>query len=230
VEVATKAPSLLAIFWRFLRFGFLAWSGPVAQIAMIKRELVEEERWIEPSRFNRLLAIDQVLPGPEREHLRLPLTVEEFLKNRELTRPLIPEGAQQLMMTRLMAENATLDLFQFNAHGFQLCSVYPRTMHQQIDLNHQMVALLEQRFQSQVSWRRISHAMLPQVVGRCARPAPLFARLDVDQLAPPALHTGEQALRGSPPHPRSRMPRPICARLLRARDNKRRHAVAWIAS
>jgi chromate transporter len=61
--------SLLAIFWRFLRFGFLAWGGPVAQIAMIKRELVGEECWIEPSRFNRLLAIYQVLPGPEAHEL-----------------------------------------------------------------------------------------------------------------------------------------------------------------
>ena len=60
---------LSAIFWRFLRFGFLAWGGPVAQIAMIKRELVEEQRWIEPSRFNRLLAIYQVLPGPEAHEL-----------------------------------------------------------------------------------------------------------------------------------------------------------------
>ena len=59
----------LAIFRRFLRFGFLAWGGPVAQIAMIKRELVEEERWLEPSRFNRLLAIYQVLPGPEAHEL-----------------------------------------------------------------------------------------------------------------------------------------------------------------
>jgi chromate transporter len=61
--------SLTAIFWRFLRFGFLAWGGPVAQIAMIKRELIEEERWIAPSRFNRLLAIYQVLPGPEAHEL-----------------------------------------------------------------------------------------------------------------------------------------------------------------
>jgi chromate transporter len=62
-------PSAGAIFLRFLRFGFLAWGGPVAQIAMIKRELVEEERWVEPSRFNRLLAIYQVLPGPEAHEL-----------------------------------------------------------------------------------------------------------------------------------------------------------------
>lgn len=61
--------SLPAIFGRFLRFGLLAWGGPVAQIGMIKRELVEEERWIEPSRFNRLLAIYQVLPGPEAHEL-----------------------------------------------------------------------------------------------------------------------------------------------------------------
>jgi len=59
----------LRIFLRFLRFGLLAWGGPVAQIAMIKRELVEEQRWLEPSRFNRLLAIYQVLPGPEAHEL-----------------------------------------------------------------------------------------------------------------------------------------------------------------
>ena len=62
---ADERESLTAIFLRFFRFGLLAWGGPVAQIAMIKRELVEEERWVEPSRFNRLLAIYQVLPGPE---------------------------------------------------------------------------------------------------------------------------------------------------------------------
>lgn len=61
--------SQLRLFWRFLRFGFLAWGGPVAQIGMIKRELVEEERWIEPARFNRLLAVYQVLPGPEAHEL-----------------------------------------------------------------------------------------------------------------------------------------------------------------
>jgi chromate transporter len=59
----------LALFLRFLRFGLLAWGGPVAQIAMIKRELVEEEQWITPSRFNRLLAVYQVLPGPEAHEL-----------------------------------------------------------------------------------------------------------------------------------------------------------------
>jgi len=69
VEGPVSNEALAGIFWRFLRFGFLAWGGPVAQIAMIKRDLVEEQRWVEPSRFNRLLAIYQVLPGPEAHEL-----------------------------------------------------------------------------------------------------------------------------------------------------------------
>ena len=66
---AAQPSNLFAIFARFLRFGLLAWGGPVAQIAMIKRELVEEEQWLTPERFNRLLAIYQVLPGPEAHEL-----------------------------------------------------------------------------------------------------------------------------------------------------------------
>jgi hypothetical protein len=50
---------------RFLRFGLVAWGGPVAQIAMIRHELVDEEKWVSNERFNRVLAVYQVLPGPE---------------------------------------------------------------------------------------------------------------------------------------------------------------------
>jgi chromate transporter len=66
---AEQPPSLIALFGRFLRFGLLAWGGPVAQIAMLKRELVEEQEWLTPGRFNRLLAVFQVLPGPEAHEL-----------------------------------------------------------------------------------------------------------------------------------------------------------------
>src|SRR5829696_59207 len=57
------------LFLRFVRFGLLAWGGPVAQIAMIRQELVEEEHWISRERFNRTLAVYQVLPGPEAHEL-----------------------------------------------------------------------------------------------------------------------------------------------------------------
>jgi chromate transporter len=60
---------LWPLFLRFLRFGALAFGGPVAQIAMIRRELVERDRWMSSARFNRLLAVMQALPGPEAHEL-----------------------------------------------------------------------------------------------------------------------------------------------------------------
>ena len=57
------------LFLRFLKFGSLAWGGPVAQIAMIRQELVAEEKWVTPQHFNRVLAMYQVLPGPEAHEL-----------------------------------------------------------------------------------------------------------------------------------------------------------------
>jgi chromate transporter len=59
----------MQLFLRFLRFGLLAWGGPVAQIAMIREELVEREAWISRERFNRVLSVYQVLPGPEAHEL-----------------------------------------------------------------------------------------------------------------------------------------------------------------
>jgi len=57
------------LFRRFLRFGLLAWGGPVAQIDMIRQELVAQEKWVTPGHFKRLLAIYQALPGPEAHEL-----------------------------------------------------------------------------------------------------------------------------------------------------------------
>ena len=61
--------SLFAVFLRFLRFGAVAWGGPVAQIGMIRQELVDQEGWIDRDKFNRVLAVYQVLPGPEAHEL-----------------------------------------------------------------------------------------------------------------------------------------------------------------
>ncbi len=61
--------SLASLFLRFLRFGCLAWGGPAAQIAMISRECVDEERWVDAETFKKTLAVYQVLPGPEAHEL-----------------------------------------------------------------------------------------------------------------------------------------------------------------
>ena len=60
---------LRSIFARFLRFGCLAWGGPAAQIAMIKRECVDEQGWVSEETFKKTLAVYQVLPGPEAHEL-----------------------------------------------------------------------------------------------------------------------------------------------------------------
>lgn len=64
-----------ALFLRFLKFGLMAFGGPVAQIAMIRRELVDEEKWIGSGSFNRLLAVMQALPGPEAHELCVHLGI-----------------------------------------------------------------------------------------------------------------------------------------------------------
>lgn len=71
VEAAPTVPreTLGRLFLRFLRFGVLAWGGPVAQIAMIRQELVEDEHWVSREDFNRALAVYQILPGPEAHEL-----------------------------------------------------------------------------------------------------------------------------------------------------------------
>jgi chromate transporter len=68
-SLGTTPESPYSIFLRFLRFGLLAWGGPAAQIAMIKRECVDEEKWVSAETFKKTLAVYQVLPGPEAHEL-----------------------------------------------------------------------------------------------------------------------------------------------------------------
>ncbi|CAG8584519.1 486_t:CDS:2 [Dentiscutata heterogama] len=61
--------SYLKIFLLNLWFGFNAWGGPVAQIALIKDTLVIQQKWITVPRFNRVFGVYQILPGPEATEL-----------------------------------------------------------------------------------------------------------------------------------------------------------------
>lgn len=64
-----ERPSHRYLFLRFLRIGFLAWGGPVAQIGLMHREVVERDRWVDETRFRKVLALYQALPGPEAHEL-----------------------------------------------------------------------------------------------------------------------------------------------------------------
>lgn len=61
--------SLVALFLRFARYGLLGFGGPIAQVALLQKELVEEQRWVSLPRFQRALAVYQALPGPEAHEL-----------------------------------------------------------------------------------------------------------------------------------------------------------------
>ena len=61
--------TLWGLFLKFFMYGCRAWGGPAAQIAMIKQELVDDERWITQESFKKVFAIYQVLPGPEATEL-----------------------------------------------------------------------------------------------------------------------------------------------------------------
>lgn len=66
---APKLP-LHKLFWYFFyNFGLFAWGGPVAQIALIKEQIVLKEKWITLARFQRVFAVYQILPGPEAAEL-----------------------------------------------------------------------------------------------------------------------------------------------------------------
>ncbi|MBX9728396.1 MAG: chromate transporter [Sphingopyxis sp.] len=75
ISTGPVAIALPALFAKFLGFGMLAFGGPVAQIAMLREVLVEREGWVDPARFNRLLAVMQALPGPEAHELAVQIAV-----------------------------------------------------------------------------------------------------------------------------------------------------------
>jgi chromate transporter len=57
--------SLPDLFLLFLKFGLQAYGGPMAQINMLQQYFIHDHKWIDMSHFNRVLAIYQILPGPE---------------------------------------------------------------------------------------------------------------------------------------------------------------------
>jgi chromate transporter len=53
----------------FVRIGWLSFGGPVGQIALMQRELVDRLGWIEQGAFLRALNLCHLLPGPEAQQL-----------------------------------------------------------------------------------------------------------------------------------------------------------------
>ena len=60
-----KTPGFNEMFRVFGRIGLLSFGGPAAQIALMHRELVTEQRWLSEQDFQRAQSLCMHLPGPE---------------------------------------------------------------------------------------------------------------------------------------------------------------------
>lgn len=60
----------------FLTFGFTAFGGPAAHIAMMRRELVTRRKWVSEERFLDLFGLANVIPGPSSTELAIFLGYE----------------------------------------------------------------------------------------------------------------------------------------------------------
>ncbi len=65
VAVRTDKISWRCLLVVFGRIGLLSFGGPAAQIALMHRVLVDEERWLAEDRFLGALSFCMLLPGPE---------------------------------------------------------------------------------------------------------------------------------------------------------------------
>lgn len=69
--IPRNAPSFREAFWVWVSVAFNSFGGPVGQIAVMHRYLVEEKRWISESRFLHALNYCMLLPGPEAQQLAI---------------------------------------------------------------------------------------------------------------------------------------------------------------
>ena len=62
-------PSFAELVRVSARIGCLSFGGPVGQIALMHRELVDERRWVGEDEYLQALNLCHLLPGPEAQQL-----------------------------------------------------------------------------------------------------------------------------------------------------------------
>ncbi|SFS11679.1 chromate efflux transporter [Yoonia litorea] len=63
--MASSSPSFADLCRVFGRIGILSFGGPAAQIALMHKSLVEEQKWLTEADFLKALSFCMLLPGPE---------------------------------------------------------------------------------------------------------------------------------------------------------------------
>lgn len=67
----TPSPTFSELVRVSARIGCLSFGGPVGQIALMHRELVEERRWVSEEQYLHALNFCHLLPGPEAQQLAI---------------------------------------------------------------------------------------------------------------------------------------------------------------
>src|SRR5215467_6214995 len=70
-KTGKQAPTFAEAIQFWIKFGFISFGGPTAQIALLHGELVEKKKWISESRFFHALNFCMLLPGPEAHQLAI---------------------------------------------------------------------------------------------------------------------------------------------------------------
>ena len=60
----SEKKGLFSLFFSFLKIGAFTFGGGYAMIALLRREFVEEKKWLTPEEFFDLVAIAESTPGP----------------------------------------------------------------------------------------------------------------------------------------------------------------------
>ncbi len=70
-RTAPGSPAEVARY--FLRLGVIAFGGPAAHIAIMRRELVEQRRWVSDQEFLDMLGVTNLIPGPNSTEMTMHL-------------------------------------------------------------------------------------------------------------------------------------------------------------
>lgn len=70
---APAAGSLAEVLRYFFRLGCIAFGGPAAHVALMRRELVIERRWVSDQEFMDLLGVTNLVPGPNSTEMTMHL-------------------------------------------------------------------------------------------------------------------------------------------------------------
>jgi chromate transporter len=71
-------PSLLQIFFIFLKLGCTSFGGPIAHLGFFRQEFVKKRRWLDDAAYAELVALCQFLPGPASSQLGMALGFMQY--------------------------------------------------------------------------------------------------------------------------------------------------------